>query len=229
MELLSFGNKGWGDEILLATLITIAVAITALFIGFIFALIFVSFKLSKNSFLNYVGNTYTTVFRGVPELLIIYLFFFGGSTALMYLGKIFGYNGYIEINSFITGALAIGIVSGAYSTEILRGAILSIDKGQFEGSKALGLSKVAFFFKVIFPQVLRIAIPNISNVWQITLKDTSLISVTGLVELMRQSYIAAGSTRSPLIFYVFAAIIYLILTTISMKFFNKIEKKFNYI
>ena len=132
MELLSFGNKGWGDEILLATLITIAVAITALFIGFIFALIFVSFKLSKNSFLNYVGNTYTTVFRGVPEL-------------------------------------------------------------------------------------------------QITLKDTSLISVTGLVELMRQSYIAAGSTRSPLIFYVFAAIIYLILTTISMKFFNKIEKKFNYI
>ena len=133
MELLSFGNKGWGDEILLATLTTIVVAITALFIGFIFALIFVSFKLSKNSFLNYAGSTYTTVFRGVPELLIIYLFFFGGSSTLMYIGKIFGYNGYIEINSFITGALAIGIVSGAYSTEILRGAILSIDKGQFEG------------------------------------------------------------------------------------------------
>ena len=101
----------------------------------------------------------------------------------MYVASIFGYNEYIEIYAFITGAFAIGIISGAYSTEVFRGAIQSIDKGQFEAAKTLGLSKVGQFFKIILPQTLRLAIPNLSNVWQITLKDTSLISVTCLVEL----------------------------------------------
>ena len=91
----------------------------------------------------------------------------------------------------------------------------------------MGLSKLAQFFKIILPQVLRLAIPNLSNVWQITLKDTSLISVTGLVEIMRQSYIAAGSTRDPLFFYSFAAVLYLFLTFLSMKLFNKLEKHYS--
>ena len=145
----------------------------------------------------------------------------------MFVASMFGYNDYIEINAFITGAFAIGIISGAYSTEVFRGAILSIDKGQFEASKVLGLNKYIYFFKVIMPQMLRLALPNISNVWQITLKDTSLISVTGLVEIMRQSYIAAGSTRDPLFFYSFAAVLYLLLTFISMKFLNNLEKKYS--
>ena len=205
MELLAFGKTGWGDELFIATLMTLAVSITAILIGFLFALIFTPLKLSKNKFLNLIANCYTTVIRGVPELLVIYLFFFGGSGAVMYVASIFGYNEYIEINAFITGSFAIGIISGAYSTEVFRGAIQSIDKGQFEASKVLGLKKPIHFFKVIMPQMLRLAIPNLSNVWQITLKDTSLISVTGLVEIMRQSYIAAGSTRDPLFFYSFAA------------------------
>ncbi len=227
MELLSFGKTGWGDELLIATMMTIAVSITAMFIGFLFALIFTPLKLSKSKFLNLIGNCYTTVIRGVPELLVIYLFFFGGSGAVMYVASIFGYNEYIEINAFITGSFAIGIISGAYSTEVFRGAIQSIDKGQFEASKVLGLKKPVHFFKVIMPQMLRLAIPNLSNVWQITLKDTSLISVTGLVEIMRQSYIAAGSTRDPLFFYSFAAILYLLLTFLSMKLINKLEVRYS--
>ena len=227
MELLSFGDTGWGDELFIATLMTIAVSITAMLIGFTFALIFTPLKLSKNKFLNLIANSYTTVIRGVPELLVIYLFFFGGSGAIMYVASIFGYNEYIEINAFITGAFAIGIISGAYSTEVFRGAVQSIDKGQFEAAKVLGLSKFAKFYKIILPQVLRLAIPNLSNVWQITLKDTSLISVTGLVEIMRQSYIAAGSTRDPLFFYSFAAILYLLLTFVSMKLINKLEIKYS--
>ena len=121
----------------------------------------------------------------------------------------------------------IGIISGAYSTEVFRGAIQSIDKGQFEASQVLGLKKFAYFFRVIMPQMLRLAIPNLSNVWQITLKDTSLISVTGLVEIMRQSYIAAGSTRDPLFFYSFAAVLYLTLTFLSMKLINRLEIKYS--
>ena len=227
MELLSFGKTGWGDELLIATMMTIAVSITAMFIGFLFALIFTPLKLSKSKFLKLIGNCYTTVIRGVPELLVIYLFFFGGSGAVMYVASIFGYNEYIEINAFITGSFAIGIISGAYSTEVFRGAIQSIDKGQFEASKVLGLKKSVHFFKVIMPQMLRLAIPNLSNVWQITLKDTSLISVTGLVEIMRQSYIAAGSTRDPLFFYSFAAVLYLLLTYLSMKLINKLEVRYS--
>ena len=227
MELLAFGDTGWGDELFRATLMTIAVSITAMLIGFTFAAIFTPLKLSKYKSLNYIANTYTTIIRGVPELLVIYLFFFGGTGAVMFIASIFGYNEYIEINAFITGAFAIGIISGAYSTEVFRGAIQSIDKGQFEAANVLGLNKFGKFFKIILPQTLRLAIPNLSNVWQITLKDTSLISVTGLVEIMRQSYIAAGSTRDPLFFYSFAAVLYLLLTFVSMKLINRLEVKYS--
>ena len=223
MELLAYGDSGWGDELFFATLMTLAVAVTAMFIGFIFSLIFTPLKIVNNKILNFIGNFYTTVIRGIPELLVIYLFFFGGSNAVMYVAKIFGYDGYIEINAFMTGAISIGIISGAYSTEVFRGAYQSINRGQFEACKVLGLKTNISFFRVILPQMLRLAIPNISNVWQITLKDTSLISVTGLVEIMRQSYIAAGSTRDPLLFYSFAAVLYLFLTFFSMRILNRLE------
>ena len=226
MSLLAYGDTGWGDELFYATLMTIAVASAAIFIGFALAAIFASFKLSNNKILNLIGSFYTTVFRGVPELLVIYLFFFGGSGAVMFVAKIFGYNGYIEVNAFLTGAISIGIISGAYSTEVFRGAIQSISLGQFEASKVLGFKKKIYYYKIIVPQMLRLALPNIRNVWQITLKDTSLISVTGLVEIMRQSYIAAGSTRDPLFFYSFAAVLYLFLTFLSLKIFNKLEKTY---
>ena len=110
---------------------------------------------------------------------------------------------------------------------VFRGAVQSIDKGQFEASEVLGFRKKIYYYKIIIPQMLRLALPNISNVWQITLKDTSLISVTGLVEIMRQSYIAAGSTRDPLFFYSFAAVLYLFLTFLSMRIFNKLEKHYS--
>ena len=145
----------------------------------------------------------------------------------MFVASMFGYNEYIEINAFLTGSFAIGIISGAYSTEVFRGALQSIDRGQYEASKVLGIKKNIQFIKVIMPQMLRLAIPNLSNVWQITLKDTSLISVTGLVEIMRQSYIAAGSTRDPLFFYSFAAVLYLMLTYLSMKLINRLELKYS--
>ena len=227
MGLLAYGDTGWGDELFYPTLMTIAAAVAAICIGFFLAAIFATFKLSKFKTLNIIGSFYTTIFRGVPELLVIYLFFFGGSGAVMYVAKIFGYDGYIEINAFITGAVSIGIISGAYSTEVFRGAVQSIDRGQFEASEVLGFRKKIYYYKIIIPQVLRLALPNISNVWQITLKDTSLISVTGLVEIMRMSYIAAGSTRDPLFFYSFAAVLYLFLTFLSMQLFNKLEKHYS--
>ena len=220
MDLLAFGNTGWGDELFFATLMTIAVSITAMIIGFCFALIFTPLKLSKNKFLNFIGNSYTTIIRGVPELLVIYLIFFGGNAVVMSIAKVFGYNKYIELNALTIATIAIAVISATYSSEVLRAAYLSISKGQIEAARALGMNKISIFFKVISPQVIRHALPGIGNVWQITLKDTSLISVTGLVEIMRQSRISSNVEHSPLTFLITAAILYLCLTTISGRVFK---------
>ena len=145
----------------------------------------------------------------------------------MKLAKIFGYNGYIELNALLISVVAIGIISATYSSEVLRASYLSIPKGQVEAANTLGLSKFSVFFKILTPQIIRHAIPGIGNVWQITLKDTSLISVTGLVEIMRQTRIASNVEHSPLTFLITAACLYLFLTTFSSKVFNKLEKHTN--
>ena len=226
-NLLILGDTGWGDELLISSIMTILVSLSAMGLG-IFIAIFASWaKISGNFLTKFITNFYTTVIRGVPELLIIYLIFFGGSAGTMYIAKIFGYKGYIELNAFIMGTISIGIISAAYSTEVFRGAYNVIDKGQQEAAKALGLSKFKIFYKVLAPQILRHALPGLGNVWQITLKDTALISVTGLVEIMRQTKVAANTTHSPFTFYLAAAVLYLILTTFYSKAFNKLESYSN--
>ena len=226
-DLLVLGDTGWGDELLISCIMTILVSISAMGLG-IFISIFAAWaKISGNFIIKLLANFYTTVIRGVPELLIIYLIFFGGSAGVMYIAKIFGYNGYIELHAFTMGTISIGIISAAYSTEVFRGSYNIIDKGQAEAAKSLGLSKINIFLKILAPQILRHALPGLGNVWQITLKDTALISVTGLVEIMRQTKVAANTTHSPFTFYLAAAVLYLILTTFSSKAFNKLESYSN--
>ena len=224
---LVFGDAGWGDEFLIATLMTLLVSILSMGLGLFLAIITVWAKIIQNRITRFIANFYTTVIRGVPELLVIYLIFFGGNTVVMSIAKVFGYNKYIELNALTIATIAIAVISATYSSEVLRASYLAISKGQIEAARALGMNKFSIFFKVISPQVIRHALPGIGNVWQITLKDTSLISVTGLVEIMRQSYIAAGSTRDPLFFYSFAAVLYLLLTFLSMKLINKLEVKYS--
>ncbi len=226
-NLLILGDSGWGDELLIASVMTILVSISAMTLGLFIAVFAAWAKISGNIFLKLISNFYTTVIRGVPELLVIYLIFFGGSAGVMYLARIFGYEGYIELNAFTMGTISIGIISATYSTEVFRGAYNVIDKGQSEAAKSLGLSKINTFLKILAPQILKHSLPGLGNVWQITLKDTALISVTGLVEIMRQSKIAAGSTHSPFTFYLAAAFLYLILTSFSSKAFNNLEKNYN--
>jgi len=224
-DLLILGNSGWGDELLLASLMTVFVSLSSMALGLFLAIFITVGKVKKNFFSNLFSNFYTTVIRGVPELLIIYLLFFGGSAGVMFIAKIFGYAGYVELNAFMMGTIAIGCISAAYSSEVLRGAYYAIDKGQIEAARSLGLSPFYCFLKVLVPQIVRYAIPGLGNVWQITLKDTALISVTGLVEIMRQSSVAARSTHSPFTFYLAAAVLYLFLTTFSSIVFDRIEVK----
>jgi octopine/nopaline transport system permease protein len=170
-----------------------------------------------------VAGVYTTVVRGVPELLVIYLLFFGGNQAVMFVAQVFGYDGYIELHAFTIGMFAVGIISGAYSTEVIRGAVLSVPKGELEAAYAIGMHRGLVFRRILVPQVARFALPGLGNVWQLTLKDTALISVTGLVEIMRQAHVAAGSTRQPFTFYAVAVVLYLLLTSFSNYGFQRAE------
>ncbi len=223
LELLALGDNGWGDEMLRATLVTLMVSLSAMGIGLIISIFGTISKLSKKKYVRILADIYTTVIRGIPELLVIYLLFFGGSSAVMGLAKLFGYYGYIELNAFVIGSVAVGAISGAYSTEVMRGAFLSVPLGQIDAAKSVGMNKFLIFTRIITPQVLRYALPGLGNVWQLTLKDTALIMVTGLVEIMRQAHVASGSTYSPFTFYVAAAFLYLILTTFSNRIFNRLE------
>ena len=224
---LVFGDLGWGDEFLFATLMTLTVSILSMGLGLFLAIITVWAKLVKSRIAKFFANFYTTVIRGIPELLVIYLIFFGGNAVVMKIAKIFGYNGYIELNALTIATIAIAIISATYSSEVLRAAYLSIPKGQVEAAKSMGLSRNHIFYKILTPQILRHAIPGLGNVWQVTLKDTSLISVTGLVEIMRQTRISSNVEHSPLTFLITAAFLYLFLTTFSSKFFNYLEKQTN--
>ena len=226
-DLLILGDTGWGDELLISTIMTILVSLSAMGLGVFIAIFTAWAKISDNILLKLFANFYTTVIRGIPELLVIYLIFFGGSSSIMYVGKIFGYNGYIELHAFTMGTISIGLISAAYSTEVFRGAYSAINKGQAEAANSLGLSRLQTFLKVLAPQILKHALPGLGNVWQITLKDTALVSVTGLVEIMRQTRIASNVTHSPLTFLLSAALLYLILTTFSSKVFNKLENYSN--
>ena len=226
-EKLIFGDLGWGDEFLLAMLMTVIVSISSMGLGFFIAIFTAWAKLSYSKILRFIANLYTTVIRGIPELLVIYLIFFGGSSLVMKLAKTFGYSGYIELNALTISIFAIGIISATYSSEVLRAAYLSIEKGQIEAAKSMGMKKIHIFYKILTPQILRHAMPGIGNVWQVTLKDTSLISVTGLVEIMRQTRISSNVEHSPLTFCITAALLYLFLTTFSSKFFNYLERKTN--
>jgi len=227
IQLLGFGKGGWGATLLVAALVTLLVTLTALAIGAVLGAIVAAAKLSPARPAVMLGNLYTTVFRGVPELLVIYLVYFGGSGGVTALGHLFGYEGFIGMPTFVAGALAVGVISGAYQAEVYRGAFLAVSTGEIEAARAIGMGRWLRFRRIIMPQVLRYAVPGIGNVWQLSLKDSALVSVTGLIELMRASEIAAGSTRNYFVFYVAGGALYLALTLMSNQVFNRAETRVN--
>jgi octopine/nopaline transport system permease protein len=227
LQMIGFGPTGWGGLLLVAALMTLCVTAVALLIGAILGSLVAWAKLSGSQIMRTIGGIYTTVFRGVPELLIIYLVYFGGSSAVTAIGTAMGYEGFLGLPSFAAGALAVGIISGAYQAEVFRGAYLAIPKGELEAAQAIGMNRGLRFRRIIGPQVFRFAIPGIGNVWQLSLKDSALVSVTGLADLMRTSQVAAGSTRQHFLFFIVGGCLYLILTSFSDRFFNSAEKRAN--
>jgi octopine/nopaline transport system permease protein len=224
---LGFGATGWAPALLLAALLTLAVTLAALVIGAIFGAAVAAAKLSSALPLRLAGDAYTTIFRGVPELLVIYLVYFGGSTAVTMLAHLLGGQGYLAMPAFAAGALAVGVISGSYQAEVYRGAYLAVSRGEIEAARSIGMGPALRFRRIIMPQVMRFALPGLGNVWQLSLKDSALISVTGLAELMRTAQVGAGSTRQYFLFYLAGGALYLVLTGFSNRVFDAAEHRVN--
>ena len=225
IALLGFGQQGWGNQLLQATLMTLAVSAAAFATGICFGTLGAWAKSSHAALPRRLADGYTTILRGVPDLLVIYLFYFGGSGALSLIAHTLGAQGFYGLNGFMVGMLAVGLVSGAYQTEVLRGAYNAIPHGEIDAARAVGMGGLLMLRRVIAPRLLHYALPGMGNVWQQVLKESALISVTGLVELMRQVHIGAGSTRQPFEFYITGFTLYLILTTLSGALFRAAEHR----
>ncbi len=223
LALFGFGPAGWGAAMVRATLVTLAVAVSAFALGAVLGTGVATAKLSSSRILQALGDAYTTVLRGVPDLLVIYLVYFGGSAIVTRVGHAIGAEGFLGLPSFLAGALACGLVSAAYQAEVFRGAALAVPRGQIEAARALGMGTALRFRHVLAPQIVALALPGLGNVWQLALKESALVSITGLVELLRQSQIGAGSTHQPFAFYLAAGALYLVLTTGSTLLFGRAE------
>lgn len=226
-ELMSFGPDGWGPALLRAALMTLAVAGTGYVIGATLGVLLAWAKLSGGRILRGFAETYTTVLRGIPDLLVIYLFYFGGSLALTRLFRMFGGEGFVDLPGFMAGAAAIGVVSAAQHTEVFRGAYRAVSPGEIEAARAIGMTRPTLFRRIVLPLTARHALPGMGNVWQITLKESALVSVTGVVELVRQAQIGAGSTRQPFYFFFASALLFLAITFVSGLVLGRAERHFS--
>lgn len=225
LELLSFGDLGYGDEIVRGAIVTLLVSVLAFIVGLAIGLAFAGLKLSGSAPLVFIGDTYTTVVRGVPELIVIYLLLDTAGPLAQFVVTAFQYRGPWALDAFLIGLISLAIISGAYSTEVWRGALQSIPKGQIEAARAFGMNRRMRLMRVILPQAMRYALPGFGNVWQLMLKNTALISVTGLAELMRTASVAARVSKQPFTFYLFAAVMFLVMTSLSAYFFDRAEER----
>jgi len=197
-------------QLLMGAGLTLLLGLCSAVFALTMATVFLLAAQLKSRAVNGFIRVYSIIIRGVPEILVIFLTFYG---AAIILTKING--SYAELSPFFAGVLALGMVFTAYSYEVLRGAYESIPKGQFEAGHTLGLNGVQTFFHIIFPQLMQKALPGLSNLWLILLKETSLVSVIGLEELMRKSSLAAGVKHDPLFYYCYGALFYLAITAFS--------------
>ena len=223
--LFGFGEKGWGACCCSATGVTLAVTAAALLIGAVIGSLVAWAKLSAQPAGADRGDLYTTVFRGVPELLVIFLFYFGGSSVVSGIGHLFGYEGFIGVPTFLAGALAVGVISGAYQAEVFRSAFRAVSRARSRPQRRSACRSCCVSAGSSLPRCCASPFPGLGNVWQLSLKDSALVSVTGLAELMRTAQRAAGSTRDYFEFYIAAAVLYLVLTAVSNRVVDRAEAR----
>lgn len=223
-----FDLYGRSDQMLYGGLVTIQLCLTVLPFMIVIGLLGASAKLSRYKALRVIGESYTVIIRGIPELLVILLIYFGGTIAVQKIAEmISGEATRVDIPAFWSGVAALALVQGAFASEVFRAAMLAIPKGQIEAAVATGMTPVQIFYRIKLPQLWRFALPGLNNLFQVLIKDTALISVVGVEEILRKAAVGAGTEKAPFTFYLVAMLMFLAFTTVSLFAFNRLEKRAN--
>ena len=217
---------GYLSAILGGLWVTLSVAAASLAIACLFGLLGAVAKLSGSRPARLLAETYTTLIRGLPELVLMLFIFYGGQILLNAVAESQGW-GYIDVPPFAAGVLTIGFIFGAYLTETFRGAILAIPRGQVEAAQAYGLNRTQVLTRIVLPQMVRHAIPGFSNNWLVMVKATALVSIIGLDDMVHRANLAASATREPFTFFVVIALIYLVITTVSIFLLSRRERRYS--
>jgi len=212
---LLFGPDGWGALLLRGALVTVALALAAVPFGFGGGLALAGLKLSRWRAVRAVSEAYTTFFRGIPDLLALFIVYFGLQSLLDHAREALGLASRLELSAFVAGVIALSVVVAAYSGEVWVAALQTVPPGQVEAARSLGLDRRRAFFLVVLPQLGRVALPGLGNVWTVLLKDTSLISTLAVTDLLRAASEASKNTTRPILFYGAAAGIYLVFSLVS--------------
>lgn len=218
---------GFLPSLLEGAALTLGVALSSMALAMALGLLGAVAKLSRWRAAKVIATIYTTLIRGVPDLVLMLLIFFGGQVAVNEIALALGHEDYIDINPFVAGVATIGFIFGAYLTEAFRGAFLAVPPGQREAGLAFGMSPRQVAWRITFPQMFRHALPGLSNNWLVLIKSTAIVSVIGLHDLMTRGAQAAGATREPFVFYLAVALIYLAFTSVSELLFDRLQKRFS--
>ncbi|EIP5898720.1 ABC transporter permease [Vibrio cholerae] len=238
--------QGYEASIMKGALLTIEVAVLSLLLAMLLGMLGALAKMAPYRWARAIATLYTTIIRGIPDLVLMMLIFFGGqillNNGLSWFNEFINQwltardpnhewvaylPDYVDISPFVAGVLTIGFIFGAYMAETFRGAILAVDKGELEAAKAYGMSAAMSFRRILLPQMIRHAIPGFGNNWLVLLKTTALVSIIGLEDMVRISSLAAGSTKMPFTFYMAVAIIFLFFTSVSTGLLKLLERKFS--
>ena len=218
--------QGYGPLLLNGTWQTVKLAVLSLAFAFVLGLLGAGAKLSKNRVTYGVGTIYTTLVRGVPDLVLMLLLFYSLQICLNNLTDLLGWD-QIDINPFVAGVAVLGFIYGAYFTETFRGAFLAVPRGQLEAGAAYGMTGWQVFSRIMFPQMMRFALPGIGNNWQVMVKATALVSIIGLADIVKASQDAGKGTLRFFFFTLFAGAIYLVITTVSNFVLMYLEKRYS--
>ncbi len=215
------------SAILQGALLTVGVSVSALLVSIVLGLLGAGAKLSGRPTWVALATAYTTIIRGIPDLVLMLLIFYGGTIGLNNLLEKMGSEATVDINPFVAGVLTLGFIYGAYMTETFRGAILSVPKGQAEAAWAFGMGRTQTFLRITAPQMVRYAIPGLTNNWLVLIKATALVSLIGLQDMTYAAKQASAATRSPFFFFLFAAAIFLIYTSVSLYGLRRLNARFS--
>ncbi|WP_305370858.1 arginine ABC transporter permease ArtQ [Photobacterium leiognathi] len=214
--------SGYSLSLLEASWMTVQLAFTSLVVGLVLAMLFAGGEMSRFRLVAWPTTALVTVLRGLPELLIVLFIFFGSGQILFYIT-----GDYVEISPFLSGVIALSLIFASYAAQTIRGAIRAVPKGQREAASALGISKSRTFFAIIMPQAVRHALPGLTNQWLVLLKDTALVSLIGVTDLLKQAQLTSAATHESFTWYATAAGVYLVITLITQKIIKIIDAKYS--